>query len=235
MRCLNRRSLYGLTTLRWCAAIGGFPIGLWMRSRTSLRGGCANWIGPGKLVGIYFHRSENPILAILAILKAGAAYVPIDPTFPVERIRHIVTEADIALVMTDERLASQAAEWFEGPCLSVDGDREALAEQSTEPLTRDETNVSPDDLAYVLYTSGTTGRPKGVMAEHRNVVRFVESFNEVIRLTSEDNVFQGFALGFDGSVEEIWMAFSNGATLVVGTTDAAQLGYEAPRFSPSTG
>jgi non-ribosomal peptide synthetase-like protein len=190
----------------------------------------AHWAGPGKLIGIYFHRSEKPILAILAILKAGGAYVPLDPAFPIERIRHIVADAEIGMVVTDQSLADEAAEWFDGPCISVDCDATDIDRHSTDRLSRDQSQVSPEDLSYVLFTSGTTGRPKGIMTEHRNVAQFAESFNEVIQLTPDDNVYQGFALGFDGSVEEIWMAFSNGATLVVGTADAAQLGHEAARI-----
>ncbi len=76
-------------------------------------------------------------------------------------------------------------------------------------LTRDETGVTPLDLCYVLYTSGTTGRPKGVMTEHRNAHHFVQAFNAVCATRPGGRVYQGFSLGFDGSVEEIWMAFSN--------------------------
>ena len=83
-------------------------------------------------------------------------------------------------------------------------------------LSRAETGVTPLDLCYVLYTSGTTGRPKGVMTEHRNAHHFVQAFNTVCRAAIGGRVYQGFSLGFDGSVEEIWMAFSNGGTLVVG-------------------
>ena len=76
------------------------------------------------------------------------------------------------------------------------------------------------NLAYVIYTSGTTGRPKGVMTEHRHVTRFIDAFNEACGTDGDDRVYQGFSLSFDGSVEEIWMAFSNGSTLVVPTRDA---------------
>ena len=84
----------------------------------------------------------------------------------------------------------------------------------TRPV-RTETGLAPEDLCYIIYTSGTTGQPKGIMTEHRNVVHFVQAFNKVCRTTPADRIYQGFSLSFDGSVEEIWMAFSNGAPLVV--------------------
>ena len=93
----------------------------------------------------------------------------------------------------------------------------SISAQPERRLTRIETGLVPSDVCYVLYTSGTTGRPKGVVTEHRNVTHFVAAFNNACFTTREDRIYQGFALGFDGSTEEIWMAFSNGATLVVGT------------------
>lgn len=187
-------------------------------------------IGPGKLVGIYFDRSERPIVAILAVLKAGAGYVPIDPVYPVERAKHILAEADVGVLLTEQELATKASSFFAGPVISLDDGSNRVDEESAERLSREETGVSPDDLCYVLYTSGTTGRPKGVMTEHRNVVRFTASFNEANQVDHTDRVFQGFSLGFDGSVEEMWMAFSNGGTLVVGTSDVVKFGDEVARL-----
>jgi non-ribosomal peptide synthetase-like protein len=186
-------------------------------------------VGPGKLVGLYLHRSEKHVTAILAVLKAGAGYVPIDPIHPAERARHIVTEAGIEVLLTEDSLAARAAAFCQGDILSLDGSAAEIDRAPVERLSREETGVSPSDLCYVLYTSGTTGKPKGVMTEHRNVVRFVAAFNEVVRLDATDRVFHGFSLGFDGSVEEMWMAFSNGATLVVGTSDVVKFGDEVAR------
>ena len=90
--------------------------------------------------------------------------------------------------------------------------------------------MPPSDVCYVIYTSGTTGRPKGVMAEHRNVSPFRARVQRVCTTTPQDRVFQGFSLGFDGSVEEIWMAFSNGATLVVRTSETPRFGNELARY-----
>ena len=197
--------------------------------------------GPGRFVGIYFGRSERPIIAILACLKSGAAYVPIDPSYPPERIRGILTESEAVLLLTEASLSSQACEYFNGTVLGVDFESheisrpDEISRQSPLRLLRSDTGVSPQDLCYVIYTSGTTGRPKGIMTEHRNVTRFVHAFNLVCATAPEDRVFQGFSLTFDGSVEEIWMAFSNGSSLVVPTRQTPRFGNELGRFLVETG
>jgi len=185
-----------------------------------------NGAGPGKFVALYFNRGEKSIIAILAVLKAGAAYIPIDPAFPIERIRYIFDNAKVSLLCTEQARAETAREFFQGTVvLADDFDNDGAAR-----ITLSESGVTPDDLCYVIYTSGTTGRPKGVMARHRNVAFFSASFNEVCNLTPEDRVYQGFSLGFDGSVEEIWMAFTSGATLVVGEGESAPIGSEAAKL-----
>ncbi len=187
-------------------------------------------VGPGKLVGLYFERSERPILAALACLKAGAGYVPIDPYFPQDRKRHITSDANLALLLSEQDLLPQATSFFKGQTIALDASSQKIAKHSAARLSLQESGVSPRDLTYVIYTSGTTGRPKGVMTEHQNVVHFINAFNEVIQLTADDRVYQGFSLGFDGSVEEMWMAFSNGATLVVGTQEAVRFSSEAAKI-----
>ncbi len=186
--------------------------------------------GPGRLVGLAFERSEKPIVAILACLKAGAAYVPIDPGHPDERIRYIVEEAGLELVLSEHALAARIRRAFDRTVISLDGDGDKIAAGPDSRLTRAETGLDPSDLCYVIYTSGTTGRPKGVMTEHRNAHHFVLAFNEVCITTPADRIYQGFSLGFDGSVEEIWMAYSNGAALVVGTKDTPKFGNDLARY-----
>jgi non-ribosomal peptide synthetase-like protein len=183
----------------------------------------------GSLIGLCLDRGEQPIIAILACLKAGGAYVPIDPSYPGDRIRHIVEEADLALLISQESLLGRIRDLFGGPIVSLDGSAEEIASRPTVPLSRAEIGVTPDDLCYVIYTSGTTGRPKGVMTEHRNVHHFVLAFNSVCTTTTFDRIYQGFSLSFDGSVEEMWMAFSNGAALVVGTKDTPRFGNDLAR------
>lgn len=186
---------------------------------------------PGVFVATYFERSELPVIAILACLKSGAAYVPIDPVYPGERILHIVTQLGPVLCLTETALAERAERLFGSTrAMVLDASWADVTAWPDAPIPPDESGVGPADLAYVIYTSGTSGRPKGVMAEHRHVTRFMGAFNEVCGTTAEDRVYQGFSLSFDGSVEEIWMAFSNGSTLVVPTRDAPRFGAELGQY-----
>ncbi|MBI3555412.1 MAG: amino acid adenylation domain-containing protein, partial [Deltaproteobacteria bacterium] len=191
--------------------------------------------GPGKFVGLYFERSMHPIIAILGCLKSGAAYVPIDPSYPGDRIRHIMLESEAVMMVTESALASRAAEHFDGLVAAIDSEAAEIDLQSPKKLTRLESGVKSSDLAYVIYTSGTTGRPKGVMAEHGHVCKFVLAFNEVCGTTPQDRVYQGFSLSFDGSVEEIWMAFSNGSALVVGDKQTPRFGNELGQYMAQKG
>lgn len=186
-------------------------------------------VGPGDLVALYLERSATAIVAVLACFKAGAAYVPLDPFYPSERIRFILEHAGVAAVLTEEALLEQAVLAFSGRVVPLDRDWSRVAEQPTARLGRAEVGTSADNLAYVIYTSGTTGRPKGVMTEHRSVVHFVSAFNEVCGVTEADRIFQGFSLSFDGSVEEIWMALAHGASLIVPPGDVARIGSEVGR------
>jgi non-ribosomal peptide synthetase-like protein len=189
----------------------------------------------GNLIGLCLKRSEKPIIAILACLKAGAAYVPIDPTHPDDRIRYIIEEAELSLVICEEALARRISSVFDGELLLLDRSAAEIAAQLTARLARIDTGITSDDLCYVIYTSGTTGRPKGVMTEHRNAHHFVLAFNTVCMTSPSDRVYQGFSLGFDGSVEEIWMAFSNGATLVVGSNETPRFGNDLAQYLSQAG
>jgi non-ribosomal peptide synthetase component F len=157
-------------------------------------------VGPGSFVGLAFDRSELPIVAILGCLKAGAAYVPIDTTHPDQRIRYVVEEAEIAVLLSERAPLERTSRVFTGRIVALDAAAEIAV--PARRLSSAETGLAPDDVCYLIYTSGTTGHPKGVMTEHRNASHFVRAFNKVCTTTPQDRIFQGFALGFDGSVEK---------------------------------
>jgi non-ribosomal peptide synthetase-like protein len=187
-------------------------------------------VATGDLVGLYFRRSELPIITMLGILKAGAGYVPIDPAYPEERTRHIINDASITVLCTERSLANEGMPFFSGSAVVIDNELPTLHTHSDKRIDAAEVDLDEKNLCYIIYTSGSTGKPKGVMTEHRNIVSFVDAFNKTCALTPSDRVYQGFSFGFDGSVEEIWMAYASGAALVVGSDDIAKLGPETARY-----
>ena len=186
--------------------------------------------GPGRsrMVAMMLPRSLDAYSTLLGILKSGAAYVPIDPEYPPERVAYILQDSGAqALVTTAELARSHAA--FPGAVIRVDADGQAIAAESSARLSLDEVGTEPRDLCYVIYTSGSTGRPKGVLVEHRNAWHLVRAESAVYRVGPEDRVYQGAPLCFDLSVEEIWLAFLAGATLVAATPEMAHAGPDLSR------
>ena len=186
--------------------------------------GCKN----GDFIGLYFKRSQLPIVAMLGVLKAGCAYIPIDRSFPEERINHIIKDASVGIILTQQSLFEELPSNSNTKYIDI-----TATEITTQPVTAaylKQVTATPANLTYLIYTSGSTGKPKGVMATHANVVHFVNSFAKVCMLTPKDRLFNGFAYSFDGSVEEIWMAFSCGASLIVANDEAAKLASEAVKL-----
>ncbi len=184
----------------------------------------------GDFVAIYFKRSELPIIGMLGILKAGAAYVPIDRSFPEDRVKHIIDDAKIKHVLTETDLIPEITTSLSPDVNVLNILNNKIDKHSDIRLNNNEVNITPENLTYIIYTSGSTGRPKGVMTRHFNVVHFVNSFKQVCQLNSADRLYNGFAYSFDGSVEEIWMAFSSGASLIVATDEMTKLSSEATRL-----
>lgn len=191
-------------------------------------------VGRGDHVGIFLPRSAEVYVAILAILKCGAAYVPLDPDYPRERVAYILQDCRAHSLITISALAPTAVD-FVGNLLKLDTLEGELCSESNEPIPHSETLTEPCDVAYVIYTSGTTGRPKGVQIEHRSVCHFVRAEAEVFEVESSDQVYQGFSIAFDASVEEVWLAFFAGATLVVGTKEMVQAGPALSRLLTEAG
>ena len=189
----------------------------------------ARGVRPGDLVALYLNKSHRLYAAMLGILKAGAAYVPIDPRFPLERIRAILEDSAAKAFVTEHALFSAVDGAIETAIVNLDRDHPAISRSPvTQPLLS--RAIDPTDLCYVIYTSGSTGRPKGVMIEHRNAAAFVRTLKTVYKITPDDRVYQGFSTAFDASVEEIWAAFSLGGTLVVPTEEILRSPSDAAHF-----
>ena len=183
----------------------------------------------GDLVALYVKKSGRMFAAMLGILKAGAGYIPIDPRFPLERIRDILSDSGARAFVTEGALADKIDGQIETPILRLDRDGQTTAAMPTDRLPKD-AELTPTNLCYVIYTSGSTGRPKGVMLEHRNAAAFVETLAPVYHVTPEDRIYQGFSISFDASVEEIWAAFAIGGTLVIPTEEVTRSPADVVEF-----
>jgi non-ribosomal peptide synthetase-like protein len=187
----------------------------------------AKGIGRGSFVAMMLPRSTDVYLSILAILKSGAGYVPIDHECPPDRVDYILQDCQVAALLTTSALA----ETLSSPaCPILQLDRERNAVSCELPEKPEAMEVEAHDVAYVIYTSGSTGRPKGVQIEHHSVCNLVRSESAIFQVQPQDRVYQGFSVAFDASVEEIWLAFSAGAVLVIGTQEMVHAGPALARI-----
>ena len=173
-------------------------------------------VGPGTLVGLCINRSLNMLMGLLAILKAGGTYVPLDPSYPAERLAYMLQDSKLPLLVTGGNLSAFVPDI---PVKIVDLD--ALCEQiSDETSENPENDVSQDNAAYVIYTSGSTGKPKGVRISHRALVNFIISMQKEPGLTQEDNILSVTTLSFDIAGLELYLPLSAGAGLVIASKEA---------------
>lgn len=173
----------------------------------------AGRVRPDDIVAIVSSRDRVELfVAQLAVSKAGGAFVCIDPSLPNDYAAFIVQDAGASLVLTESSSAAKARELGIDAAHLVDVD---AATRDVAPNARPSARVAPENLAYVIYTSGTTGRPKGVQIEHRSIVNLVGSDVEAFGLGPDDRIVQGSSPSYDSSLEETWLAWSVGATLVV--------------------
>ncbi|KAF0097107.1 MAG: nonribosomal protein synthetase, partial [bacterium] len=169
----------------------------------------AQGIGPESRVGVCLERSLEMIVAVVAVLKAGAAYVPLAADLPAARKQYILEDSGAAALLTHSSL--EAPE-FNSPCPAYQLDRDpGHGYPESDPPARS----SGGNLAYIIYTSGSTGAPKGVMIEQSALVNTITAFNRVYSVSPSDRVLQVAALAFDVSVGEIWPILSGGGTLVI--------------------
>ncbi len=181
-------------------------------------------ITPDTLVGLWLDRSHEMVIGLLAIMKAGGAYVPLDPAHPPQRLMHILTDAELKVVLTTSALAQSMGESlseYQGQFVALDGlGTDATHDFSEYPQTdisRDSSGVTPECLAYVIYTSGSTGMPKGVLTEHRNVVNFGHGFAAQLQLCHnpiENGWLWLSSFFFDASLKGIYL-MATGTKLIV--------------------
>jgi amino acid adenylation domain-containing protein len=165
-------------------------------------------VGRDVPVGVCMDRSSEMVVALLSILKAGGAYVPLDPAYPAERLAWMIRDAGMSVILTHSRVKNCCPD-FAGQLLCLDTD-DFAGEKSANLASK----ARADDLAYVMYTSGSTGEPKGVAVPHRAVIRLVKETNYAC-FAPDETFLQLAPISFDASTFEIWGALLNGGKLVV--------------------
>ena len=183
-------------------------------------------VGKGNPVGILLERSLDTYIALLGVLKAGAAFVPLDPSFPSDLVAFIAEDAGLRGLVTTSAFREKTRA-LPCPVLELNWAYEAL---SVQPETRPQVRVDPASLCYIIYTQDTTGQPKGVAVSHANIVNFLRVVTPIYRVTRYDRVYQGMSIAFDFCFKEIWPTWIAGATLVVGPTDSQRLGHGLTEF-----
>lgn len=164
------------------------------------------------LVGLCLPRSPELIIALLAILKASGAYVPMDPSYPRERLELMLADAQAPLLLTNRSIAADWMQTDHTQVVCLDAEWEAIAQESAANLPN---RVQPHNLAYIIYTSGSTGKPKGVMIEHRSLAAYVRTAADAYAIQPADRVLQFASISFDTSAEEIYPCLVRGAALVL--------------------
>jgi amino acid adenylation domain-containing protein len=186
---------------------------------------------PDQRVAICAERSVEMIVGMLAILKAGAAYVPLDPSYPRERLAYLVEDSEPVAVLTHGAVERSVRELLEARAggsavLDLEADAGRWEKRSAKNLRREAVGVTPEHLAYVIYTSGSTGQPKGVMVGHRGVINRLQWMQDAYGLEESEAVLQKTPFSFDVSVWEFFWPLASGCKLVM----ARPQGHKDPGY-----
>ena len=187
-----------------------------MRRQCAWHTACGNWVQDEKVVAICADRSLEMMVGLLGILKSGAAYLPMDPAYPLERLQFVLEDSKAVLLLVPQKMQARfAAAGVE--TVLVD----SVCEDGEDVPPESPGSVESRNLAYVIYTSGSTGKPKGVMVEHRNVINFFAGMDRV--LGDEPGVWLAVtSISFDISVLELFWPLARGGTVVI-QSDADRL------------
>jgi amino acid adenylation domain-containing protein len=177
-------------------------------------------IGPEALVGVCLERSIDMAVSLLGILKAGGAFLPLDPTYPTERLAYMIKDSEASVILTRRSLEGRLSE-SQDDLIRLDSDWEMIGRESAvNPQPR----TTPDNLAYVIYTSGSTGQPKGTMLHHRGLRNLIAAQTKAFNPQASDRILQFSSLSFDASVWEVVMALLHGSTLVLSNRESLASG-----------
>jgi amino acid adenylation domain-containing protein len=182
-------------------------------------------IGPESLVGVCMERSLEMVIALLGILKAGAAYVPLDPAYPRDRLEYMIQDARLPVLLTQQRLLETLPESEGTTILALDAEF-AWDDKSSLWDANLDSGVGSENAVYMIYTSGSTGRPKGVVNRHRSLTNRLWWMQQMYRLMPDDRVMQKTPFSFDVSVWEFFWPLISGARLVV----ARPGGHQDPAY-----
>ena len=174
-------------------------------------------VGPDSLVGISIERSLELAIGVLGILKAGAAYVPFDPTFPKDRLAFMIEDTSVPVLLTSRRLAGELPA-HRARVVCLDSDWKQIALESNE---NPGAIASPDNLVYVIYTSGSSGRPKGVRSNHRGLTNILGSLQREPGITADDTVLSVTTLSFDIFSQDLLLPLITGARVVIVSSEVA--------------
>ena len=170
---------------------------------------------PDSLIGLFIERSIDMVVGLLAILKSGAAYVPLDPTYPQDRIALMIADSQAPILLTHSSLINRLPV-NDASIVCVDDQLSDVVESESESQHSLIEAVTPNHLAYVIYTSGSTGKPKGVMVEHRNVLNFLAGMDDTLHYSGEPGVWLAVtSISFDISVLEIFWSLTRGFKVVI--------------------
>jgi amino acid adenylation domain-containing protein len=178
----------------------------------------ARGVGRGDLVGVSLARGTDMLAAVLAVLKAGAGYVPLDPCFPVDRLAFMAKDASLAALMVDDAVPAAFA-FDRTRLLSLARDADEIRSADTHRPARNEMAGTPDSPAYVIFTSGSTGRPKGVRVPHRTTSNFLTGMQRVPGISPDDRLVAVTTLSFDIAFMELMLPLSVGAEVIIADRD----------------
>ncbi|NET07737.1 MAG: amino acid adenylation domain-containing protein [Symploca sp. SIO2B6] len=172
-------------------------------------------VKPEVIVGICVERSLEMIIGVLGILKAGGAYLPLDPTYPAERLAFMLSDSQVPILLTTQKLVKELPQQ-DAQVVCLDTNWATIAQESDH---NPNSGVTVENLAYLIYTSGSTGKPKGVLVTHEGLGNLTEDKIRTCKVKPDSRILQFFSLSFDASIPELVMALGSGAALHLGTPE----------------